>query len=85
MLCEMIPLNELTPGQTGTVERVAGKRVIRRRFMEMGFVQGAQVLVERIAPLGDPVEFKVKGAHLSLRKADAGNILVKNVNGPTCD
>jgi Fe2+ transport system protein FeoA len=63
------------------VQQVGGKRMIRRRFMEMGFVRGTLVLVERVAPLGDPVEFRVKGSHLSLRKADAAKILVSVVVG----
>jgi Fe2+ transport system protein FeoA len=43
----------------------------------MGFVRGEVVQVERVAPLGDPVEYKLKGYHLSLRRADAENILVE--------
>jgi ferrous iron transport protein A len=42
----------------------------------MGFVRGETVNVERVAPLGDPVEYRVKGYHISLRRADAQNILV---------
>ena len=44
--------------------------------MEMGLVSGETVLVERVAPLGDPVEFFVKGYHLSLRRHDARHIQV---------
>jgi Fe2+ transport system protein FeoA len=44
--------------------------------MEMGFVRGEDVIVKRIAPLGDPVSYQIKGYHLSLRKADADKILV---------
>jgi Fe2+ transport system protein FeoA len=43
----------------------------------MGLVNGETVLVERVAPLGDPVEFLVKGYHLSLRRADAAHIEVR--------
>jgi Fe2+ transport system protein FeoA len=45
--------------------------------MEMGLVNGETVLVERVAPLGDPVEFLVKGYHLSLRRSDARHIAVQ--------
>jgi Fe2+ transport system protein FeoA len=43
----------------------------------MGFVRGEVVRVERVAPLGDPVEYRVKGYHISLRRADAQNIMVQ--------
>jgi ferrous iron transport protein A len=53
--------------------------------MEMGFVCGETVNVERVAPLGDPVQYRLKGYHISLRRADAQNILVdstaQNQNG----
>jgi len=81
MTNEVISLDQLSPGQRGIVWRVGGKQPIRRRFMEMGFVQGARILVERVAPLGDPVAYRVKRTHLSLRKADAAFILVKRENG----
>jgi ferrous iron transport protein A len=45
--------------------------------MEMGLVRGETILVERVAPLGDPVEFLVKGYHLSLRRSDAQHIEVE--------
>ena len=47
--------------------------------MEMGLVRGETVLVERVAPLGDPVEFLVKGYHLSLRRSDAWHIEVQEL------
>jgi Fe2+ transport system protein FeoA len=47
--------------------------------MEMGFVRGETVLVERVAPLGDPVEFFVKGYHVSLRRDDAWHIEVQTL------
>jgi ferrous iron transport protein A len=54
--------------------------------MEMGLVRGETVLVERVAPLGDPVEFLVKGYHLSLRRSDARHIEVQElVDGPGGD
>jgi Fe2+ transport system protein FeoA len=75
-----IPLRELKPGQRATITHVGGDRAVRRRYMEMGFVRGEQVLVERIAPLGDPIEYLVKGYHLSLRQKDAEQIFVQLVN-----
>lgn len=72
-----IPLSNLRPGQRGTILRIGGNRTVRRRYMEMGFVRGEDVLVERVAPLGDPIEYLIKGYHLSLRHADAGHIMVQ--------
>ena len=74
---EPLPLSHLKPGQRATIIRVGGHGQVRRRYLEMGFVRGETILVERVAPLGDPVEYLVKGYHLSLRKADAERILVQ--------
>ncbi|NPA90195.1 MAG: ferrous iron transport protein A [Chloroflexi bacterium] len=72
-----LPLSELKPGEKGRIVRVGGEPRFRRRIMEMGMVKGETVKVEREAPLGDPVEFEVKGYHLSLRKSEAAHILVE--------
>jgi len=65
------------PGWRGKVVRVGGRGPIRRRLMEMGVTSGSSVEVERVAPLGDPLEVKVRGYHLSLRKEEAANIHVE--------
>lgn len=71
------PLSALQPGQRGKVLAVEIPGVMRGRVMEMGFTVGALVEVVRLAPLGDPMEFKVRGSHISLRKADAAGIRVQ--------
>lgn len=76
-MSEAIPLSQLDPGQRGAIVRIGGNGQVRRRYLEMGFVRGEEVSVERVAPLGDPVEYRVKGYRLSLRRADAKNILVE--------
>jgi Fe2+ transport system protein FeoA len=70
-------LSDLRPGQRCKILRVGGRGRARRRFMEMGLVRGETVLVERLAPLGDPIEFFVKGYHVSLRRDDAQHIEVQ--------
>jgi len=70
-------LGDLEPGQRARILRVGGRGRARRRFMEMGLVKGETILVERVAPLGDPVEFLVKGYHVSLRRDDARQIEVQ--------
>jgi len=72
----LVRLSDLKPGQTGTVVRVEGDKLIRRRMMDMGMVRGTDVLVKRVAPLGDPIEFVVRGYNLSLRKTEAQAIEV---------
>jgi len=71
------PLSDLQPGEKGVITRIAGNRLIRRRMMDMGVVPGTEVEMERFAPLGDPVEVRIKGFHLSLRKNEAANIYVE--------
>jgi len=73
-------LSELEVGQTAKIVKVGAVGEIKRRLMEMGLVAGAKVEVERLAPLGDPVEVKVMGYHLSLRKSEAAEIEVKLKN-----
>ena len=74
-----VPLNTLKVGQRGVVVRLGTKGAVRRRMMDMGLVPGTEVLVRRLAPLGDPIEFTVKGYSLSLRDSEAQDILVEVV------
>ena len=69
-------LSELQPGAKGKVVRITNTEGVRRRLLDMGVVSGAEVLVEGVAPLGDPMEIKVKGYRLSLRKNEAASIYV---------
>jgi Fe2+ transport system protein FeoA len=79
-------LSDLEPGQRAQIVRVGGRGRSRRRFMEMGLVRGETIQVERVAPLGDPVEFVVKGYHVSLRRNDAQHIEVRiSATGPPED
>lgn len=70
-------LKELEPGQKAKVIKIGGDRSIRRRIIDMGIVLGSEIEMERYAPLGDPVEVKLKGYHLSLRKIEAEKIKIK--------
>ena len=74
-----VHLSDLVPGQRARILRVGGRGRARRRLMEMGLVSGETVLVERVAPLGDPVEFFVKGYHVSLRRDDVQHIEVQTL------
>lgn len=70
-------LNELNPKEKGKIIKVGGRGSIRQRFIDMGLVSGSEVEVERVAPLGDPIEVRIKGYHLTLRKEEAANIKVE--------
>jgi len=58
------------------VERLHGQGALRRRIMDMGVTKGVEIYVQKVAPLGDPIEVTVRGYELSLRKADAALIEV---------
>jgi ferrous iron transport protein A len=64
-------LNQLTNGQTAVVKKIAGEGAVRRRLLDMGLVKGVMVERVRSAPLGDPVEYLLRGYHLSLRRSEA--------------
>jgi Fe2+ transport system protein FeoA len=74
---ETCRLNELGIGCRGSVVAVGGDTDVRRRLLEMGFCNGAAVEVIRRAPLGDPIEFRLRGYHLSLRGEQARHVLVR--------
>jgi Fe2+ transport system protein FeoA len=75
-MSESTHLHLLRPGQRATITRINGVSALRRRFIEMGIVKGETILIERHAPLGDPIEYFVKGYHLALRKEEAAQIEV---------
>lgn len=64
-------LSDLLPGEKGVVKKVIGNSMIKRRIVDMGVVAGTIIEVQKFAPLGDPMEIKVKGFNLSLRKNEA--------------
>ena len=72
-------LKDLKPSGRGKIVKIAVKGEIRKRLMEMGVTTGTVVEVERVAPLGDPIEIKIRGYHLSLRKVQAKGIFVEPV------
>lgn len=59
------------------LKRVEGEGKIRRRLFDMGVTPGANVLIKKQAPLGDPIEITLRGYELSLRKTEAKNVFVE--------
>lgn len=70
----MKTLNQLKPGETGVVRKVQSSGPVKRRIVDMGVVTGTHIEVLKYAPLGDPIEIKLKGFNLSLRKSEAALI-----------
>lgn len=78
----IVTLDRLSKGQSGRILRVGGRPGTRRRLLELGVVRGETITLQRAAPLGDPLEFVVKGYHLSLRKREAATITVEALQAP---
>ncbi len=74
---DIVGLNEVKPGQKGRIVKIIGRSGVNKRIADMGVVPGTIVEVQRVAPLGDPIDVKLKGYHLSLRKEEASKIMVK--------
>ena len=70
-------LKDVSVGQTVKVTKITGTGPVKRRIMDMGITKGGEVFVRKVAPLGDPMELKVRGYELSIRKADAEMIEVE--------
>ncbi len=75
----MKTLRDVKIGETATVVRLHGEGAVKRRIMDMGITKNTDVYVRKVAPLGDPIEITVRNYELSLRKADAEMIEVKDV------
>ena len=69
---------ELEVGQSGRVSRVAGEDDVSRRLLEMGVTPGVEIRRLGAAPLGDPLEFELRGYRLSLRKSEAAHVELEN-------
>lgn len=67
----------LRPGEKGRIVKIGAIGPLRRRLMDMGVLVGEEITVEKIAPLGDPIEITVKNYNLSLRKKEAEGILLE--------
>jgi ferrous iron transport protein A len=72
----IIKLSELKPGQEGIIKEFNNNEIFLK-LMEMGCVPGEAILLEQVAPLGDPISVNVAGYHLSLRLNEAEHIMVE--------
>jgi Fe2+ transport system protein FeoA len=70
-------LDQLLPGQAAIVRQVGGRGSFRQRMSEMGLTAGAEIEMLQTAALGDPIEYRVDGTILALRRAEARVIVVE--------
>jgi len=72
----MKTLRDIRVRERARVQKLHGHGALRRRIMDMGVTKGVEVFVQKVAPLGDPIEVTVRGYELSIRKEDAALIEV---------
>ncbi len=76
-------LKELNTGESAVITSVGGESALRQHFLDMGVIPGAEVTVVKFAPMGDPMELQVHGYELTLRLADAEQIIIKPIKERT--
>ena len=67
-------IDDLKIGQSGTIDKVGGEGALRLRFLDMGLIPGTAVRLQKIAPMGDPIQIQVRGYELTIRREDARQI-----------
>ncbi|MGN6135624.1 MAG: FeoA family protein [Aureliella sp.] len=72
----MATLADLTEGQSAVIADVVGDDAMAQRLMEMGLTDGEQVRLVGFAPMGDPIEFSVRGYRLTLRRSEAQRVTI---------
>lgn len=72
-------LSDIRPGERCIVVSIGGGGAIRRRLFDMGITPHTEIAVQKLAPLGDPMELKVRGYELCIRKSEAEKIAVERV------
>lgn len=72
-------LRDLEIGQAAAIEEVGGEGALRQHFLDMGVIPGAEVVLEKYAPMGDPMELRIHGYQLTLRLADAEKIQIHKI------
>lgn len=70
-------LAALRPGESARIASLAGDPAATRRLLDLGLIRGTPVRVIRVAPLGDPIELRVRGFMLTLRRAEAEHIVLQ--------
>lgn len=74
-------IDDLKIGQSGVIDTVGGEGALRLRFLDMGLIPGTKVLLQKVAPMGDPIQIQVRGYELTIRREDARKITLKEGTG----
>lgn len=72
-------LAQLSAGKSGVIETVGGQGALRCRLLDMGLIPRTAVTVQKVAPMGDPIQIRLRDYELTLRKEDAENITLREV------
>lgn len=72
-------LNDLKIGQSGIISAVGGEGPLRLRLLDMGLIPKTEVRVQKVAPMGDPIQIRIRGYELTLRREDARQIQIEGV------
>ena len=67
-------IDDLKIGQGGIIDTVGGEGPLRLRFLDMGLIPGTRVVLQKVAPMGDPIQIRVRGYELTIRLEDARKI-----------
>ncbi|MBQ4641269.1 MAG: ferrous iron transport protein A [Oscillospiraceae bacterium] len=70
-------INQLEIGQQGIIDTVGGEGALRLRFLDMGLIPGTRVHLQKVAPMGDPIQIRIRGYELTIRREDAAKITLQ--------
>lgn len=70
-------IDDLKIGQSGTIAKVGGEGALRLRFLDMGLIPGTKVQLQKVAPMGDPIQIQIRGYELTIRREDARKITLQ--------
>lgn len=70
-------LDQLQVGRSAVITKVGGEGALRLRFLDMGLIPRTKVMVQKVAPMGDPIQLSIRGYELTIRKEDAARIEVR--------
>jgi len=75
--CVFMTLNDLKIGQSGIIPAVGGEGALRLRLLDMGLIPKTRVRVQKVAPMGDPIQIQIRGYELTIRREDAQRIEIR--------
>ena len=73
-------LDKLSIGSSGTITAVGGEGALRCRLLDMGLIPRTKVTLQKVAPMGDPIQIQVRGYELTIRREDAAQITLKEAS-----